>query len=346
MTAATAPRPSRSTRLLRSLLDRADVGAEVATTERLGIGTAGLNARGYRDEDGTHTRIQLDDGRSFIFREYATTTRAAAIYQAKEEAVFRMLRAAGLPAPDVLASERGSTDAERLPAATLLSGTDGDPLEEVFLTVAGRDRERLWSTVGGMLRRLHDIDVGDAEFLRAPGYQRPWTKFLPYFFKSLKGVVSERPDLKPTVADLRKIQRPLSAYLDTRPRAICCCGAGGHLPGMLVRQQGRSWECAAWLNLGYYVSIDDPARDVALIAVSHREWTGDDVPSSFYREYGYRPDRVVELLYEANLQLGRGAAYLRGKRRAGWGPPPHSRAVEALDAFPEAVAQLRSLLAR
>ena len=335
-------RLSQSRRRLSALLDTAGLDAEIASVTTLGIGSAGLNARGNRDEDGTHARVMLEDGTGVIYREYASTNNMMSLYQAKETAIFEALRAAGLPSPQVLASTPGSGHSGGESAATLLSDDGGAPLEELFRSASKRQRAGFWSEVGATLRRLHDVDPEVAPILREPTFQRPWTDFVPYFLKSLKGVKDARPDLAPAVEQLRSMRDDLRAFVESRPKAICCAQA--YLPGMMLEPDGTAWRCASWLNLGYYVSVRDPDQDVMLVVVAHREWTGDDVPESFFRAYGSRPDPIAELLYEASLQLSRGAKYLRGGSRPGWGPPPHSTAMAALDALPHTVDRLRSLL--
>lgn len=339
-------RPSRRQRVIDRLLTSAGIAAGVASVETLGIGSAGLNARGDRDEDGTHHRLTLDDDTTFVYREYATTTAAAAHYQTKESRVFAVLRDSGLPTPVVLAATAGDGRAGGDPPGALLGDRGGEPLETVFRDLMIAERDAFWSEVGTMLRRLHDIDPAHASFLDEPIYQRPWTRSLPYFVKSLKSVRATRPDLGDAIAAFLELRPRVQQYLDERPRSICC-GDAGYLPGMLLAPAGRAWECRSWLSLGYYVSINDPSGDVVRISTAHREWTGDDIPASFHHAYGSRPDRVATLLYGAASQLGRGASYLRhhgNVRRAGWGPPPHSTAIEALDAWPETVQELRSLL--
>lgn len=324
-----------------ALLRQARVNAGVKSAELLAIGTAGLNARGPRDEDGTHTRLHLDDGSTLILREYATTSSTPAAQQGKETAVFRTLQRSGLPIPQILASIAGDRP------ATLLSDAGGDPLEEVFLTVPRSSRAALWSEVGSVLRKLHDVDTSGVRFPQTT--TRAWLDFLPYFIKSLKHVKALRPDLAPAVDEFVALREPLQNYLDARPKAITIGGlGGGYLPGMLVQRDQQRWRVASWLSLGYYVSINDPARDTVAIAVSHREWTGEPLPSTFYRSYGSRPDPVCALVYEAKLQIGRGARYQRGPRRphprpADF-PPSHSLAIQALEQFPKTVQQLRSLL--
>ena len=325
-----------------SLLGIAGLDCEVASITPLGIGSAGLYARGNRDEDGTHARIVLEDGTSVVYREYANTTGMVNLYQAKETAIFETLASAGLPAPRILASSPGGDRSDGEAPATLLSDAGGEPLEELFRSVSPQRGAGLWAEVGATLRRLHELDPTCAPILREPVFQRPWIQFVPYFLKSLKGVTDTRPDLGPAVADLRSMRKDLTAYVASRPKSICC--SHGYLPGMMLDRHATGWRCVSWLNLGYYVSVRDPDQDVVLIAVSHRDWTGEDLPTSFFKAYGARPDAVGEVLYEAALQLGRGAAYLRGKSRTGWGPPPHSTATEALDRLPETVERLKSLL--
>jgi hypothetical protein len=326
--------------IAEALLRRARIKGNIESAETLGIGTAGLNARGPRDEDGTHTRLHLDDGGSLILREYATTSRTPAAQQGKETVVLRTLRRADLPVPGILASI-----ADDRPA-TLLSDAGGKPLEEVFLAVPKSSRAALWSEVGSVLRKLHEVDTSGVRFPQTT--TRAWLDFLPYFIKSLKGVQALRPDLAPAVDEFVALRRPLQRYVDARPKAITIGGVGGYLPGMLVQPDRKRWRVVSWLSLGYYVSINDPARDVVAIAVSHREWTGDPLPSAFYSSYGSRPDPICALVYEANLQVARGAVYQRGPRRPhprpGDFPPPHSVATHALEEFPQTVQRLRSLL--
>ncbi len=330
----------RRREIAETLLREARINGHIESAETLGIGTAGLNARGPRDEDGTHTRIHLDDGSSLILREYATTSRTPAAQQGKETVVFRTLQGTGLPIPQVLASIADDR------AATLLSDEGGEPLEEVFLTAPKSSRSALWSEVGSVLRKLHDLDSSGVRFPQTT--TRAWLDFLPYFIKSLKGVKALRPDLAPAVDEFVSLRRPLQNYLDDRPKAITVVSAGGNLPGMLVERDRQRWRVASWLSLGYYVTITDPARDVVAIEVSHREWTGDPLPSAFYRSYGSRPDPICALVYAANLQVGHGAVYQRGPRRPhprpGDFPPPHSVAIQALEEFPQTVERLRSLL--
>ena len=326
--------------IAEALLREARITGNIESAETLGIGTAGLNARGPRDEDGTHTRLHLDDGSSLILREYATTSGTSAAQQGKETVVFRTLQGTGLPIPQILASIAEDR------AATLLSDAGGDPLEEVFLNVPKSSRAALWSEVGSMLRKLHDIDTSGVRLPQTT--TRAWLDFLPYFMKDLRGVARLRPDLAGWVDEFASLRKPLQHYLDDRPKAITIVSAGGNLPGMLVERDRQRWRVASWLSLGYYVTISDPARDVVAIAVSHREWTGDPLPSAFYRSYGSRPDPICALVYEANLQVGRGAVYQRGPRRPhprpGDFPPPHSVAIQALEEFPKMIQRLRSFL--
>ena len=343
-----AVRPSRRQRTIAGLLDAAGVDGEVAAIETLGIGSAGLNARGDRDEDGTHHRLTLDDGRTFIYREYADTTASNARYQMKELGVFEALRDEGLPVPAVLAASRGEERAGGEPAATLLSDDGGQPLEMIFRDVAASRRPALWTEVGSQLQALHAVDPARAPILTWPVFQRPWTRFVPYFIKSLKTVVATRPDLAAATKTFTTLRKPLEEYLDSRPRVISY-GNAGYLPGMLLERKGSTWTCRAWLSLGYYVTLRDPDGDLVLIDTAHREWTGAGVPAAFYKAYGGRPDPLCSLVYGAAFQLGRGASYLRhagNVRRAGWCPPPHSTAVDALDAWPDTVEQLRSMLLR
>ena len=212
--------------------------------------------------------------------------------------------------------------------------------------VPRRQRAPIWSQVGTVLRRLHEVDVSRLSFLDEPRYQRPWTRFVPYFAKSLRRVKEVRPDLGPAIVQLLELRPSITAHLDACPPAVCF-NAGLYQPGMLLERSRTGWRCTSWLSLGYYVSISDPARDVVSISLSHREWTGEDVPQSFFRSYGSRPDPVRQLVYETALLVGRGATYQRGdlvRRRPSWGPPPHSTAIEALDNLPDTVRRLRSLL--
>jgi len=251
------PRVSRSRRLLDALLG----AREVASIEELPIGWPGRGSGSYRDDDGTHARVHLDDGSTVLFREYAQTNQMVTAYQQKEARVFSLLRDAGLPAPVVLASADGGA---------LLSDAGGVPLEVV------RDRA-VWGAVGAMLRRLHEVPVADDLWLG----DRPWMDPVAYLIRNLR-----RRGVRPSRDAVALLRGPVADHLATRPRAVCC-GAGFSLPGMMLNAAG---EVVAWLSLGYYVSIDDPDRDVVGLGVQH------SLPEAFYDAYGRRPDPVAEIV--------------------------------------------------
>lgn len=340
-------RKSRSRALLEDLLRRSGANdADVSSITALGIGTAGLNLRGERDEDGTHARVRLGSGESFIYREYATTTQTSDRFRHKELAVYELLRGAGLPGPRVLATTDGLRETGRSLPASLLADEGGSALEVLLREIEPPARPALWRTVGASLRHLHDVDPTSASFLSDAAYQQRWTRFVPYFFQSLKRVKSVRPALVPAVEQLARMRKQIEDYLDSRPRSVTVCPAlgGHHPPGMLLTRHGRGWTCRMWLNLGYYVSLRDPDSDVVMLAVAHREWTGAEIPSSFYDAYGSRPDAAAELIYTAAVQASRGASYLRGVQRPSGQPPPHSTAVLYLDELPTEVERLQAVL--
>lgn len=335
-----------SRRVAEHLLSEAGIKARIDSAQVLGIGSAGLNVRGNRDEDGTHTRLTLDDETSVIYREFATTTQASNLYLRKEMSVMRALNEAGLPAPEVLARVGRGVASEDSPAAMLVADTGGEPLEEVFRTISSKERAPLWAEVGKQMKRLHSVDVSRLGILNEPIYQRPWTRTVPYFKKGLRNVQKKRPELRPAIDELRTLLGALDDNLENKPRRVSIIH-GAYLPGMMISRKRSSWSCANWLSLGYYVSINDPDRDVVSIGVQNREWTGKEVPKSFYQAYGTRPDEISELFYGSLCQLGRGAAYLdpnSGLMRKGFGPPPHSTAVEELQRLPDTIKRLRDLL--
>jgi hypothetical protein len=330
----------RRRQIAEALVARAGVQARVESVVLLDIGKAGINSRPSREDDTAFARIHLDDGSTVIMRDYSPTARNPSQQQARETAVLRSLRDSGLPVPEILASVAGDR------AATLLADHGGEPLEGVLRSVPKSSRSALWSSVGSALRDWHGADPTVARF--AEMGTRAWKDFIPYFVTKLKAVAELRPDLAPAVDAFLALRQPLKRYLDGRPRAISVTGAMGGIPGALVRRDGRAWSVTSWLILGFDVVIKDPARDVVAISVSHREWTGDALPTSFWRSYGSRPDPICELVYEANLLVDLGARYQRGSLRAHPRaydfPLPHSTAIDALERFPETVLRLESLL--
>jgi hypothetical protein len=341
---------ARSRSVAEHLLAEAGMRARIESAQILGIGSAGLNVRGNRDEDGTHHRLILDDGTSVIYREYATTSRASNHFLRKETEVIKTLRDEGVPAPVVLASVLSASTSERDPAAILLSDGGGEPLEETFRAIPTRERAPMWAEVGKQLRRLHSVEPSRLEILSHPYYERPWTHTIPYFKKSLSKVRKARPEFAETIAELMTLMKPLEQYLGRKPQRVCF-GNGGYLPGMMMSRKEKGWECENWLSLGYYVWVRDPDRDVVSIEVHHREWTGDELPKSFFDAYGSRPDAISELFYgiAGAGQLSRGAAYDNpnsGTIRKGFGPPPYSTAVRQLHELPETVERLRLLLSK
>lgn len=253
------PRTSRSRRLLDSLLD----DRVVVVIEPLSIGWPGRGAGGYRDDDGTHSRVRLADGTSVVFREYAQTTRMVAAYQQKEALVFALLRDAGLPTPIVLAST---------PGGAVLSDAGGAPLE-------ARKDDDVWGEVGAMLRGLHGLPVARDLWLG----DRPWMDPIPYLVRNL------RRRTGPVPKDLLALLRgPVTTHLAGRTPAICC--GGYSLPGLMIDEDGRA---VSWLSLGYYVSIGDPDRDVVGIDTQY------PLPDAFYEAYGRRPDPIAACVYRA-----------------------------------------------
>lgn len=323
-----------------AVLRSAGVVATIASVEPLDVGRMGINSRPSRADDVPFMRLHLDDGSSFILRDYTTTARNAAQQQARESAVMHALRSAGLAVPRTIASVGGDR------AVTLLSDPGGEPLEVAFRAAPQSSRAALWFAVGSSLRTWHDVDAGA---VRLPEMgTRAWKNFIPYFVTKLKAVRDLRPDLAGAVDDFLVLRKPLQKYLDKRPLAISVTGAMGGIPGALVRRDGRAWTVTSWLSLGFDVTIKDPARDVVAIAVSHREWTGDPLPAAFWRGYRSRPGAICQLVYEANLLVDLGTRYQRGPQRAHPRPYdfplPHSAAIHAVEAFPETVKRLRSLL--
>lgn len=324
-------RRSRSRRTLDTLLADAGIRDEIVSVELLDIGWPGRGEGTYRDDDGTHSRVRLTDGTSVIYREYATTTGSSARYLAKEAFVFKQLAKAGLPTPPILAEVDGSEGTGGDPPAMLLADPGGESLETVFRDVPKSQRAALWSEVGSMLRRLHRVDLSYAGPLADPSSRRSWMDFVPYFAKSLRGMKKRFPETAPQVDELLiLLRKQVAPYLEDRPRAICF----GHtaLPALMLERYGKSWRCLSWLSLGYYVSVGDPDRDVVSTARRCRQGSGSEVPDSFYKAYGRRPDPVCAVLYE----IGSIGPPTRGPDGS---PSPDPETSQA-----ESVARLRELL--
>jgi hypothetical protein len=293
-------RMSKSRRTLEALLHAADLGAHVEAIVPLAIGWPGRHGD-YRDDDGTHARVQLQHGESVIFREYGTTMRTPERFRAKEASVFERLGDAGLPTPSILAATDGIADFAG-PPAMLLSDGGGQPLEELACRGLLSD-PAVVREVGRVLRQLHDVPVtGDEPFVHH-AFARAWMDFVPYFGRGLSQLRKRHPELRSHVDDLRALLRgSVTQHLASRPQAVCCGHIGG-LPGLLLERTNRRWSTTGWLGLGYYVSIGDPDRDVVAIATRHQLRTGHEIPDAFYTGYGRRPDPVAAIVYDAYERL-------------------------------------------
>jgi hypothetical protein len=294
-------RASRSRRTLEALLIDSGVSTEVEDVAVLAIGWPGRRGGAYRDDDGTHARVRLRGGLSVVYREYATTSRAASRYRMKEAFVFECLRRAGLPTPQVLAATDGIEAGA--PPAMLLADPGGSPLEEHVTSGApGTPNDELWAEVGRRLRQLHALEVGVVGPLADPSGQRPWMQLVPYFAKALRQLRKRQPELAATVDDLLALLGgPVAARLEGTAPSICC----GHyaLPGLMLQAvEPAAWTTKSWLSLGYYVSVGDPDRDLTAVSTLCRLKTGSDLPSAFYAAYGRRPDPVAEVVYDAYLR--------------------------------------------
>ncbi len=239
-------RVSRSRRTLDALLTEARL-PDAVSVETLSIGWPGRGGGGYRDDDGTHARVWLIDGRSVVYREYATTSRAASRYRMKESFVLGQLGHAGLPTPTILAVTDGIEAGA--PPAMLYSDPGGTPLEaHTSGSLATEDQEALWAEVGRRLRQLHDVDSALVGPLAEPANDRPWMQSVTYFAKSLRTFKKKHPSSAEQVDDLLAILRgPVAAHVAGRRRSICC----GHyaLPGLML--DPRDWQTKSWLSLGY-----------------------------------------------------------------------------------------------
>jgi hypothetical protein len=308
-----------------------------------------------RDEDGTYSRLHLDDGTTSLLREFATTSSMANRFKAKEEALLRSLGAAGLPTPRVLASIDGSPRGGGDAAALLLDDPGGEPLAvdgrfaapaDVWSSVASPERDSLWATVGAMLRRLHDVDLAYAGILASPPHAETGASFVNLTSRwelggKMKLLRSHHPHLASPIDELLGMRAEVRAFVDARPRAIRHC-RGFYLPGLLVEPSGRAWVCRGWLSWGYYAHVGDPVRDVVALDLKARDWTGAPLPSSFYDAYGERPDELCTLLYETQQRNWSPTFPRKSTSRAV--VAPYSTAADALAALPGTVARIRELL--
>ncbi|MEX0613166.1 MAG: phosphotransferase [Pirellulales bacterium] len=308
-----------------------------------------------KDEDGTHARLLLKDGTSYLLREYATTTRRADVFRLKETVLYASLRIGGLPVPYVLSSVSGDGRIAGDPPAMLLTDSGGTFLEQLFLTVPYAQRGPLWRSVGAALRRLHDLDVAVAGPLSDPPRRLGASWFVADFSKVLLRLRRAQPETTPAVDALLRLRPALREHLDTRPHAIRH-GEGWYLPGMLMLPEGEEWTCGSWLGWGYYASVGDPMLDIVGMQLIHREWTGDEFPSSFYDAYGEQPDPVCRIVYESYLQLWRAPLYARNSPRAHQQMnakrpqalatlrPPYATSLAAMHHLAETVTKLTALL--
>ena len=228
----------------------------------------------------------LDDGTSFIYREYATTTKRADFFRIKEALWMESLGAAGLPTPTVLASFAGGAGQ---PPALLLGNGAGRPLEEVFLEVDGAPRSQLWSMVGGLLRDLHSTNIA----VVGPWTEPPFRTMADQFARPHEEPAQAQggdPDLTNAIDALAVLRPALRDYLRARTPAIRF-GEGYYLPGMLVERMPLKWACHCWLSWGSYAVVGDPMRDVVAIrTLPTAKFTGYPVPASFHDAYGLPDD--------------------------------------------------------
>ena len=293
-------RLSKSRRTLDALIEMAGLPSDVVAIEPLAIGWPGRTGS-YRDDDGTHARVRLRQDGSVIFREYATTLRLPALFRAKEASVLEHLARAGLPTPSILAATDGISDFGG-PPAMLLSDGGGESLEELVRAGLFSD-PGVVRAVGRSLRQLHDVPVTGAEPFAHRAFRRAWMDLVPYFGRTLVQLRKRHPALRSQFAELnRTLRGPVVEHLAGRPHAICCGHIGG-LPGLMLQRANRGWSTVGWLNLGYYVSIGDPDRDVVAVATRHQLNTGEAIPDTFYSAYGRRPDPIAEVVYDAYVRL-------------------------------------------
>ena len=350
----TGPKPSirravrrTSSETLDALL--LDAGTDARVLERRALAN---------DITGTYFRVLLDDGSTRLYREYATTSHTANKRMAGEIAFASSMRTAGLPVPALIGQVAGSAAAGGDPAAALFEDLGGEPLafygghrkatqDDLFLSVTGAGRDRLWASVGAMLGALHRLDVDIARVLASPTQlqgRNTAPKDVARGFAGLLSAVGQRhPEVRTTTDALASLDRDVRSYLDARPVAIR--SSEFFLPMLMLDEQDGSWACRAWVGWDLYASVGDPMRDVATIERLVRVWTGADLPNSFYASYGHPIDHVVLLVIQVMNQCA-ALTTTRSKRTEARGYAPHELEVDPTRFFPDALDRLREGLAR
>lgn len=271
-----------------------------------------------------HDLIVLDDGRRFVSRKYGwpfdepeTVDR-----QAKEEWLLPLLRDAGVPVPEIVASVTGAVLTKYIEGEAL-ADTPGD-LEA-------------WADAGRTLAIAHQVRFDAAGLVVAHGVEPfpegNWASWLAaHCDRHAERLWAKRPDVQVDREDLASALSLARPTLDAAP--VRLVHTDSHPWNVLVRE-GR---CVAWLDWEFAWAADPTWDFVRNEFVRIRDI--GPTPEAFYKGYGQTPDPLRFAVCELALYLW----MANDARYFDHAPVTYAAAERYIAELPDHLRQLRSLI--
>lgn len=238
--------------------------------------------------------VTLESGHCLLLRRYPS--RDGAYDAAAAEAMLHpLLRAAGVPVPQLVAAPEGGGD------FAIFEWLDGVRLRDA--ATREPDPARLagaWTDTGAALRRAHAIDLPDrrdGEFRggRFVPSSQPWADT---FGRDLRrNAATLRGKALIAEADERRIDaiadRAAALVGEYRPSLL---HGDAHAANVLVRDGPAGWALAGWIDWERAI-VGDPELDLATFDVFTRAQVVA-TPDAFWSGYGRRPATRPYRFYE------------------------------------------------